>query len=119
MCEWEREIGEKLKLQGEHVIMVDEFKYLGLSRDQSNRKCTREVKKWVEGGLIGWRWVPGEVYEWKRKQQKWKGRCIRQYRDLLWCEIFIGSDQNELDWKWGHQRDSQVQWFGDKVREAR
>lgn len=47
MCvnEREREIGEKLKLQGEHVIMVDEFKYLGLSRDQSNRKCTREVKK--------------------------------------------------------------------------
>lgn len=45
MCVNEREIGEKLKLQGEHVIMVDEFKYLGLSRDQSNRKCTREVKK--------------------------------------------------------------------------
>ena len=43
-----------VKMQGEEVAKVDDFKYLG-STVQSNGECGREVKKRVQAGWNGWR----------------------------------------------------------------
>ena len=43
-----------VKMQGEEVTKVDDFKYLG-STVQSNGECGREVKKRVQAGWNEWR----------------------------------------------------------------
>ena len=43
-----------VKVQGEEVAKVDDFKYLG-STVQSNGECGIEVKKRVQAGWNGWR----------------------------------------------------------------
>lgn len=40
--------------------MVDELKYLG-STIQSNQQSTREVRKTLQVGWSGWRWVSGLI----------------------------------------------------------
>lgn len=44
--------GEK-RFESQLLLRVDVLKYLG-SNIQSNRKCTREVKKSLQGGWSGW-----------------------------------------------------------------
>ncbi|KAK3542088.1 hypothetical protein QTP86_013386 [Hemibagrus guttatus] len=58
MCVNEREGSGTVRLQGEEVKKVQEFKYLG-STVQSNGDCGKEVKKRVQAGWNGWRKVPG------------------------------------------------------------
>jgi len=55
-----RDGGEIVKLQGEEVAKVSEFKYLG-STVQRNGECGREVKKRVQAGWNGWRRVTGVI----------------------------------------------------------
>ncbi|KAK3536453.1 hypothetical protein QTP86_012528 [Hemibagrus guttatus] len=64
MCVNEREGSGTVRLQGEEVKKVQEFKYLG-STVQSNGECGKEVKKRVQADLrdrIVWRHRSGEGY---------------------------------------------------------
>ncbi|KAK3569213.1 hypothetical protein QTP86_026610 [Hemibagrus guttatus] len=56
MCVDEREGSGTVRLQGEEVKKVQEFKYLG-STVQSNGECGKEVKKQVQAGWNGWKKV--------------------------------------------------------------
>ncbi|KAK3510541.1 hypothetical protein QTP70_009875 [Hemibagrus guttatus] len=51
MCVNEREGSGTVRLQGEEVKKVQEFKYLG-STVQNNGECGKEVKKRVQAGLV-------------------------------------------------------------------
>ncbi|KAK3571502.1 hypothetical protein QTP86_012850 [Hemibagrus guttatus] len=64
MCVNEREGSGTVRLQGERVKKVQEFKYLG-STVQSNGECGKEVKKRVQAGWNGWRKVSGVLCDRK------------------------------------------------------
>ncbi|KAK3551366.1 hypothetical protein QTP70_016655, partial [Hemibagrus guttatus] len=64
MCANEREGSGTVRLQGEEVKKVQEFKYLG-STVQSNGECGKEVKKRVQAGWNGWRKVTGVLCDRK------------------------------------------------------
>ncbi|MCJ8740952.1 hypothetical protein PDJAM_G00064870 [Pangasius djambal] len=64
MCVKEREGSGAVRLQGEEVKKVQEFKYLGLTV-QSNGECGKEVKKRVQAGWNGWRKVSGVLCDRK------------------------------------------------------
>ncbi|KAK3525541.1 hypothetical protein QTP86_034714 [Hemibagrus guttatus] len=64
MCVNEREGSGTVRLQGEEVKKIQEFKYLG-STVQSNRECGKEVKKRVQAGWNGWRKVSGVLCDGK------------------------------------------------------
>ncbi|KAK3532331.1 hypothetical protein QTP86_016043, partial [Hemibagrus guttatus] len=64
MCVNEREGSGTVRLQGEEVKKVQEFKYLG-STVQSNGECGKEVKKRVQAGWNGWRKVSGVLCDRK------------------------------------------------------
>ncbi|KAK3516372.1 hypothetical protein QTP70_009934 [Hemibagrus guttatus] len=64
MCVNEREGSGTVRLQGEEVKTVQEFKYLG-STVQSNGECAKEVKKRVQAGWNGWRKVSGVLFDRK------------------------------------------------------
>ncbi|MCJ8739512.1 hypothetical protein PDJAM_G00048010 [Pangasius djambal] len=64
MCVNEREGSGTVRLQGEEVKKVQEFKYLG-STVQSNGECGKEVKKRVQTGWNGWRKVSGVLCDRK------------------------------------------------------
>ncbi|KAK3563929.1 hypothetical protein QTP86_006209 [Hemibagrus guttatus] len=64
MCVNEREGSGTVRLQGEEVKKVQEFKYLG-STVQSNGECGKEVKKRVQAGWNGWRKVSGVLCDGK------------------------------------------------------
>ena len=61
-----------VKMQGEGVAKVDDFKYLG-STVQSNGECGREVKKKVQAGWNGWRRVSGVICD-RRVPARVKGK---------------------------------------------
>lgn len=67
-CVSEREASWKVKMQGAEVVKVEEFKHLG-STIQSNGRCIRQVKKRVQTGWSGCRWVAGGICD---KKQEWK-----------------------------------------------
>ena len=48
-CVNERQVKGTVKMQGEDVTKVEDFKYLG-STVQSNGECGRDVKKRVQAG---------------------------------------------------------------------
>ncbi|MCJ8728463.1 hypothetical protein PDJAM_G00004720 [Pangasius djambal] len=64
MCVNEREGSGTVRLQGDEVKKVQEFKYLG-STVQSNGECGKEVKKRVQAGWNGWRKVSGVLCDRK------------------------------------------------------
>ena len=53
MCVNERQVNGTVKMQGEEVAKVEDFKYL-CSSVQSNGECGREVTKRVQAGWNGW-----------------------------------------------------------------
>ena len=58
MCVNERQVNGTVKMQGEEVAKVEDFKYLGTTI-QSNGECGREVKKRVQAGWNGWKRMSG------------------------------------------------------------
>ena len=60
MCVNERQDNGTVRMQGEEVVKVDDFEYLG-STGQSNGECGREVKKRVQAGWNGWRIMPAVI----------------------------------------------------------
>ncbi|KAK3524895.1 hypothetical protein QTP86_011308 [Hemibagrus guttatus] len=75
MCVNEREGSGTVRLQGEEVKKVQEFKYLG-STVQSNGECGKEVKKRVQAGWNGWRKVSGVLCE-RKISTRIKGKVYR------------------------------------------
>ncbi|KAK3536847.1 hypothetical protein QTP86_027037, partial [Hemibagrus guttatus] len=75
MCVNEREGSGTVRLQGEEVKKVQEFKYLG-STVQSNGECGKEVKKQVQAGWNGWRKVSGVLCD-QKISARIKGKVYR------------------------------------------
>ncbi|KAK3558621.1 hypothetical protein QTP86_022047 [Hemibagrus guttatus] len=75
MCVNEREGSGTVRLQGEEVKKVQEFKYLG-STVQSNGECGKEVKKRVQAGWNGWRKVSGVLCD-RKISARIKGKVYR------------------------------------------
>ncbi|KAK3574104.1 hypothetical protein QTP86_003409 [Hemibagrus guttatus] len=75
MCVNEREGSGTVRLQGEEVKKVQEFKYLG-STIQSNGECGKEVKKRVQAGWNGWRKVSGVLCD-RKISARIKGKVYR------------------------------------------
>ncbi|KAK3544154.1 hypothetical protein QTP86_003405, partial [Hemibagrus guttatus] len=75
MCVNEREGSGTVRLQGEEVKKVQEFKYLG-STVQSNGECGKEVKKRVQAGWNGWRKVSGVLCD-RKLSARIKGKVYR------------------------------------------
>ncbi|KAK3533083.1 hypothetical protein QTP70_006785 [Hemibagrus guttatus] len=75
MCVNEREGSGTVRLQGEEVKKVQEFKYLG-STVQSNGECGKEVKKRVQTGWNGWRKVSGVLCD-RKISARIKGKVYR------------------------------------------
>ena len=75
MCVNERQVKGTVKMQGEEVSKVGDFKYLG-STVQSNGDCGREVKKRVQAGWNGWRRMSGVICD-RRVSARVKGKVYR------------------------------------------
>ncbi|KAK3570415.1 hypothetical protein QTP86_019292 [Hemibagrus guttatus] len=75
MCVNEREGSGTVRLQGEEVKKVQEFKYLG-STVQSNGECGKEVEKRVQAGWNGWRKVSGVLCD-RKISARIKGKVYR------------------------------------------
>ncbi|KAK3509695.1 hypothetical protein QTP70_008440 [Hemibagrus guttatus] len=75
MCVNEREGSGTVRLQGEEVKKVQEFKYLG-STVQSNGECGKEVKKRVQADWNGWRKVSGVLCD-QKISARIKGKVYR------------------------------------------
>ncbi|KAK3540870.1 hypothetical protein QTP86_002452 [Hemibagrus guttatus] len=75
MCVNESEGSGTVRLQGEEVEKVQEFKYLG-STVQSNGECGKEVKKRVQAGWNGWRKVLGVLCD-RKISARIKGKVYR------------------------------------------
>ncbi|KAK3532141.1 hypothetical protein QTP86_008594 [Hemibagrus guttatus] len=94
MCVNEREGSGRVRLQGEEVKKVQEFKYLG-STVQSNGECGKEVKKRVQAGWNGWRKVSGVLCD-RKISARIKGkeyRTVVRPAMLYGLEKLFGSDK--------------------------
>ncbi|KAK3522985.1 hypothetical protein QTP86_010494 [Hemibagrus guttatus] len=88
MCVNEREGSGTVRLQGEAVKKVQEFKYLV----QSNGECGKEVKKRVQAGWNGWRKVSGVLCE-RKISGRIKGKV---YRTVVRAAMLYGLETVSL-----------------------
>ncbi|KAK3511438.1 hypothetical protein QTP70_008678 [Hemibagrus guttatus] len=91
MCVNEREGSGRVRLQGEEVKKVQEFKYLG-STVQSNGECGKEVKKRVQAGWNGWRKVSGVLCD-RKISARIKGKV---YRTVVRAAMLYGLETVSL-----------------------
>ncbi|KAK3568845.1 hypothetical protein QTP86_017946 [Hemibagrus guttatus] len=91
MCVNEREGSGTVRLQGEEVKKVQEFKYLG-STVQSNGECRKEVKKRVQAGWNGWRKVSGVLCD-RKISARIKGKV---YRTVVRATMLYGLETVSL-----------------------
>ncbi|KAK3507053.1 hypothetical protein QTP70_003306 [Hemibagrus guttatus] len=91
MCVNEREGSGTVRLQGEEVKKVQEFKYLG-STIQSNGECGKEVKKRVQAGWNGWRKVSGVLCD-QKISARIKGKV---YRTVVRAAMLYGLETVSL-----------------------
>ncbi|KAK3566234.1 hypothetical protein QTP86_029679, partial [Hemibagrus guttatus] len=91
MCVNKREGSGTVRLQGEEVKKVQEFKYLG-STVQSNGECGKEVKKRVQAGWNGWRKVCGVLCE-RKISARIKGKV---YRTVVRAAMLYGLETVSL-----------------------
>ncbi|KAK3506359.1 hypothetical protein QTP70_011304 [Hemibagrus guttatus] len=91
MCVNEREGSGTVRLQGEEVKKVQEFKYLG-STVQSNGECGKEVKKRVQARWNGWRKVWGVLCD-RKISARIKGKV---YRTVVRAAILYGLETVSL-----------------------
>ncbi|KAK3548436.1 hypothetical protein QTP70_013068, partial [Hemibagrus guttatus] len=87
----EREGSGTVRLQGEEVKKVQEFKYLG-STVQSNGECAKEVKKRVQAGWNGWRKVSGVLCD-RKISARIKGKV---YRTVVRAAMLYGLETVSL-----------------------
>ncbi|KAK3555247.1 hypothetical protein QTP86_011809, partial [Hemibagrus guttatus] len=91
MCVNEREGSGTVRLQGEEVKKVQEFKYLG-STVQSNGECGKVVKKRVQAGWNGWRKVWGVLCD-RKISARIKGKV---YRTVVRAAMLYGLETVSL-----------------------
>ncbi|KAK3564267.1 hypothetical protein QTP86_011987 [Hemibagrus guttatus] len=91
MCVNKREGSGTVRLQGEEVKKVQEFKYLG-STVQSNGECGKEVKKRVQAGWNGWRKVSGVLCD-RKISARIKGKV---YRTVVRAAMLYGLETVSL-----------------------
>ncbi|KAK3523754.1 hypothetical protein QTP70_009236 [Hemibagrus guttatus] len=91
MCVNEREGSGTVRLQGEEVKKVQEFKYLE-STVQSNGECGKEVKKRVQAGWNGWRKVWGVLRD-RKISARIKGKV---YRTVVRAAMLYGLETVSL-----------------------
>ncbi|KAK3525823.1 hypothetical protein QTP70_010325 [Hemibagrus guttatus] len=91
ICVNEREGSGTVRLQGEEVKKVREFKYLG-STVQSNGECGKEVKKRVQAGWNGWRKVWGVLCD-RKISARIKGKV---YRTVVRAAMLYGLETVSL-----------------------
>ncbi|KAK3510269.1 hypothetical protein QTP70_032590 [Hemibagrus guttatus] len=91
MCVNEREGSGTVRLQGEEVKKVQEFKYLR-STVQSNGECGKEVKKRVQAGWNGWRKVWGVLCD-RKISARIKGKV---YRTVVRAAMLYGLETVSL-----------------------
>ncbi|KAK3555713.1 hypothetical protein QTP86_029004, partial [Hemibagrus guttatus] len=91
MCVNEREGSGTVRIQGEEVKKVQEFKYLG-STVQSNGECGKEVKKRVQAGWNGWRKVSGVLCD-RKISARIKGKV---YRTVVRAAMLYGLETVSL-----------------------
>ncbi|KAK3575132.1 hypothetical protein QTP86_020819, partial [Hemibagrus guttatus] len=108
MCVNEREGSGTVRLQGEEVKKVQEFKYLG-STVQSNGECGKEVKKRVQAGWNGWRKVSGVLCD-QKISARIKGKV---YRTVVRAAMLYGLETVSLR----KRQESELE-VGGAVREA-
>ena len=75
MCLNETNGGGLVRLQGNAMSKVEEFKYLG-STVQGNGECEREVRRRVQAGWYGWRKVSGVLCD-RRIPARLKGKVYK------------------------------------------
>ena len=75
MCVNEMQVNGTVKMQGEEVPEVENFRYLG-STIQSNGERGREVKKGVQAGWNGWRRMAGVICD-RRVPARVKGKVYK------------------------------------------
>ena len=71
----ERQVNGTVKMQGEEVAKMEDFKCLG-STVQSYGECGREVKKRVQAGWNSWRRMSGVICD-RRIPARVKGKVYR------------------------------------------
>ena len=94
MCVNERQDNSSgtVKMQGEEVAKVEDFKYLG-STVQSNGECGREVKKRVQAGWNGWRRMSGVICD-RRVPARVKGKVYKvAVRPAMLYGLETGTDE--------------------------
>ncbi|KAK3571106.1 hypothetical protein QTP86_001786 [Hemibagrus guttatus] len=91
MCVNEREGSGTVRLHGEEMKKVQEFKYLG-STVQSNGECGKEVKKRVQSGWNGWRKVSGVLCD-RKISARIKGKV---YRTVVRAAMLYGLETVSL-----------------------
>ncbi|KAK3562747.1 hypothetical protein QTP86_006961 [Hemibagrus guttatus] len=91
MCVNEREGSGTVRLQGEEVKKVQEFKYLG-STVQSNGECAKELKKRVQAVWNGWRKVSGVLCD-QKISARIKGKV---YRTVVRAAMLYGLETVSL-----------------------
>ncbi|KAK3542067.1 hypothetical protein QTP86_011368 [Hemibagrus guttatus] len=91
MCVNKREGSGTVRLPGEEVKKVQEFKYLG-STVQSNGECGKEVKKRVQAGWNGWRKVSGVLCD-RKLSARMKGKV---YRTVVRAAMLYGLETVSL-----------------------
>ncbi|XP_016321114.1 uncharacterized protein LOC107672441 isoform X3 [Sinocyclocheilus anshuiensis] len=141
MCVNERDPSGTVRLQGEEIKKVQDFKYLG-STVQSNGECGKEVKKRVQAGWNGWRKVSGLLCD-KRVPARMKGKVYRtvvrpamlygletvalrkrqeeelEVAELKMLRFSLGVTRMDRIRNEYIRGTAHVRCFGDKVREAR
>ncbi|KAK3573123.1 hypothetical protein QTP86_014136 [Hemibagrus guttatus] len=91
MCVNEREGSGTVRLQGEEVKKVQEFKYSG-STVRSNGEYGKEVKKRVQAGWNGWRKVSGVLCD-RKISARIKGKV---YRTVVRAAMLYGLETVSL-----------------------
>ena len=101
MCVNERQDNGRVKMQGEEVVKVDDFKYLG-STVQSNGECGREVKKRVQAGWNGWRRMSGVICDRRVPARvKWKVYKVAVRPAMLYgLETMALTEDRRRRWRW-------------------
>ncbi|MCJ8736618.1 hypothetical protein PDJAM_G00014560 [Pangasius djambal] len=141
MCVNEREGSGTVRLQGEEVKKVQDFKYLG-STVQSNGECEKEVKKRVQAGWNGWRKVSGVLCD-RKISVRIKGKVYKtvvrpamlygletvslrkrqeselEVAELKMLRFFLGVTRLDRIRNEYIRGTAHVGYLGDKVREAR
>ena len=127
MCVNERQdnSSDTVKMQGEEVAKVEDFKYLG-STVQSNGECGREVKKRVQAGWNGWRRMSGVICD-RRVPARVKGKVYKvavrpaemEVAELKMLRFSLGVTRMDKIRNEYIRGTAQVGKFGEKTREAR